>query len=278
MKYKLICIDMDGTLFTSSMEITDRTKQAIKEAEKLGVKVVIASGRQYNFARSSGDFISGETAIISANGGCVIENNSNRLLYRGIIEAEAAIKTQEVLSKYDVNYAFYLDNTIITDKDSHFSSVYNKRNEAVSEELRINMVDIENSSLWRQVLLENGDSIIKCIVVQSEGKYLEEIKEKLKGVEGLEVSSSFATSLEINGAGVTKGKGVEMVARHYNIKKEEIICIGDGENDISMLKHAGLGVAMGNAPENVKAVADYITDTNDNDGVAKVIEKFVLGL
>ena len=269
---------MDGTLFTSSMEITDRTKQAIKEAEKLGVKVVIASGRQYNFARSSGDFISGETAIISANGGCVIENHSNRILYKGIIAEDAAIKTQELLSNYDVNYAFFLEDAIITGKDSFFSTFYNKHNEEVAEELKIKVVAVEDAATWKQVILENSDSIIKCIVVQHDGRHIPELKEKLKMVEGLEVHNSLPISLEVNGAGVTKGKGVEMVAKHYNVKKEEIICIGDGENDISMLEHAGLGVAMGNAPENVKAVADYITDTNDNEGVAKVIEKFILGL
>lgn len=95
-------------------------------------------------------------------------------------------------------------------------------------------------------------------------------------VKGIEVVSSYENNFEIMTNGVSKGRGVEILAAYYNIKPEEIICIGDNENDLSMIKFAALGVAMGNAPSSIKEQADYVTDTNDNDGVAKVIEKFIL--
>ncbi|MFU0825856.1 MAG: hypothetical protein ACFWTK_12930 [Clostridium sp.] len=76
--------------------------------------------------------------------------------------------------------------------------------------------------------------------------------------------------------GISKGNAVKILAEFYGLKREEVICIGDGENDLSMIKYAGLGIAMGNAPDYVKKEADYITETNDEDGVAKAIEKFIL--
>jgi Cof subfamily protein (haloacid dehalogenase superfamily) len=96
----------------------------------------------------------------------------------------------------------------------------------------------------------------------------------------MEVSivSSFSNNIEIMNHGISKGNAVKILAAYYGIKKEEIICFGDAENDISMLEYAGLGIAMGNAEAYVKEKADYVTDTNDNDGVAKAIEKYIFNM
>lgn len=91
-----------------------------------------------------------------------------------------------------------------------------------------------------------------------------------------EVASSNSDNFEMTKKGTSKGKAVEVLADFYNIKRDEVICMGDGENDLSMIEYAGLGIAMGNASSIVKKRANYVTDTNCNDGVAKAIEKFVL--
>ncbi|MDU5414364.1 MAG: HAD-IIB family hydrolase, partial [Clostridium perfringens] len=101
-------------------------------------------------------------------------------------------------------------------------------------------------------------------------------KEELKKYEDLEVVSSSPSNFEVMNKGTSKGRAVKVLADILNINREEIMCLGDSENDLSMIEFAGLGVAMGNAEEFLKEKADYITDTNENDGVAKAIEKFVL--
>ena len=98
----------------------------------------------------------------------------------------------------------------------------------------------------------------------------------MKKYEDLEVVSSSPNNFEVMNKGTSKGRAVKVLADILNINREEIMCLGDSENDLSMIEFAGLGVAMGNAEEFLKEKADYITDTNENDGVAKAIEKFVL--
>ena len=101
-------------------------------------------------------------------------------------------------------------------------------------------------------------------------------KEELKKYEDLEVVSSSPSNFEVMNKGTSKGRAVKVLADILNINREEVMCLGDSENDLSMIEFAGLGVAMGNAEEFLKEKADYITDTNENDGVAKAIEKFIL--
>lgn len=91
-----------------------------------------------------------------------------------------------------------------------------------------------------------------------------------------EAHKSLSNMLDVMNKGVTKGNAIKNLAQSLGVKQEEIIAIGDNENDISMIKYAGLGVAMGNAEEKVKEVSNFITDTNDNHGVAKVIQQFML--
>jgi len=101
-------------------------------------------------------------------------------------------------------------------------------------------------------------------------------KKELRQFEDLEVVSSFKDNFEVMCKGVSKGRGVEVLANMYGFKREEVICIGDNENDLSMIRYAGLGIAMGNAEEEVKSEADFITRSNDEDGVAYAIDKFIL--
>jgi Cof subfamily protein (haloacid dehalogenase superfamily) len=105
---------------------------------------------------------------------------------------------------------------------------------------------------------------------------LKEIRDELKEIDDIELASSSRHNIEITRKGVSKGRAVEVLGSYYNIKREEIVAIGDSENDLTMIEYAGLGIAMGNAIDVVKVKADYITDTNNNDGVVKAINKFIV--
>ena len=123
----------------------------------------------------------------------------------------------------------------------------------------------------------NSTQIIKMVVASDDGIGINELRNKIQNESNFSVvSSMFPNSFEVMPCGTSKGNGVKVLADKYNIPPEEIICVGDSENDISMIQYAGLGIAMGNATEEVKMAADYITDTNENEGVAKAIERFIL--
>lgn len=272
MSYKLICIDMDGTLLNSNNEISKRNLEAIKKASEMGVQVAISTGRLFVSANYYADLIGVKTPIIASNGAYIRDKNTDKVIYRSLLGYENCKKLMEVIKKYDMYPHFNTYNSIITEKLVHSSKFYSKMNESLPQDRRINIVITQN---WTESLKEYGDEILKCIIIDKDYEKLKLAKEELSKEE-LEVVSSFTNNIEVMSKGVSKGNAVGVLAKQYNISKEEVMCIGDSENDLSMIKFAGMGVAMGNGNELIKENSDYITDTNNEDGVAKAIEKFVL--
>ncbi len=129
---------------------------------------------------------------------------------------------------------------------------------------------------WHEVVHKEQSNMVKCEIIYRDIALVDELRQELQNIEQLAIVNSSKHNIEINRKGVSKGKAVAMLAAHYNLKREEIITIGDSENDVSMIEYAGLGIAMENALESVKQKADYITDSNDNEGVANAIKRFVL--
>ncbi len=276
MHYKLICIDMDGTLFNSSKEISQRNKEAIRKAQEAGIKVVIASGRMYNFAVHHMDFLGITTPVITANGAYVKERENDKVIYKKTLGSQNALESLRVFEKYNVSPNFFSPDSIIAKKGSRLLGIYEKANESLSEDTRIKIYSVDKDEDWERLLIEHDMDILKWIAVEEDLNKLEKLKKELSAIEGIELTSSGFNNVEANSKGVSKGRAVEIIASLYSISREEIICIGDSDNDISMIEFAGLGVAMANGKDNVKALADYVTDSNDEDGVAKVIEKFAL--
>jgi Cof subfamily protein (haloacid dehalogenase superfamily) len=169
--------------------------------------------------------------------------------------------------------ALILAVLVFTGKISFVSANYEKANKDLPKDKQIDIRVVDN---WEKTFEEYKNEILKCICIDDDIEKIKRAKEELLKYDDLEVVSSNYNNFEVMCKGVSKGRAVEILAGYYNIKKEEIICIGDNENDLSMIKYAGLGVAMGNGEKYVKDSADYVTSTNNEDGVAKVIEKFIL--
>jgi Cof subfamily protein (haloacid dehalogenase superfamily) len=144
---------------------------------------------------------------------------------------------------------------------------------------RSNNIDIEYVFSWRRwqkVLIREKENIVKCEIIYRDSTLIAGLKHELQHMPQLEIVDSSKYNIEITRQGVSKGKAVAVLAAHYGLQQEEIITIGDSENDVSMIEYAGLGIAMGNAPDQVKRKAGYVTGTNDEDGVAQAISKFIL--
>ncbi len=273
MSYKLICTDMDGTLLNDNKEISLENRIAIKNAIDNGVVIVFCTGRLFTFAKYYAQGLGVNTPIIASNGAYIREQQSNNILYKCPLGVENSFKVVEILKKYNINPHFNSSDTVFTGKISFSSESYLKLNQSLSKEEQFKVEVVKD---LEKMIFEYKEEILKCIAIDMNLDNIKIAKEEIFNLGGLVVESSFYNNFEVMNKEVSKGKAVKLLGDYYGIKKEEIICIGDNENDLSMINYAGLGVAMGNSIDSVKAQSDFISSTNNEDGVAQVIRKFVL--
>lgn len=270
--YKLIVTDMDGTVLGGDHKITEENMRALREADERGVKVVFATGRFHDSAKEHVTFLEEVMPIVSSNGAIIKHPITNEVLYCNSIDKDISLKIVETLDNLDLSYQIYTDNEILQ--------------KYKTEEEKIKMQDfIKNTFSDKTEIVFKKDlkkdikdlNILKFNVVDFERPLLmKEARKEVEKIEGLEVTSSWNDNVEIMNAGSSKGNAVKFLCELLNIDKEEIIAFGDNYNDISMLEYVGMGVAMGNAEEDVKKIASYITESNTESGVAKAIDDLVL--
>lgn len=275
MSYKLICIDMDGTLLNEKHEVSEFNKEMIKRATEIGVKVAITTGRIFANARMYSNIIGVKTPIIASNGAYIREPDKDDVIYQSTLSESQIKKIISVVRKYDFPVYMNTFDTVISEKIVDGNHGYKLINSEVDEQWRIKFDEELN---FDEAYSKYGDMILKSIFINESTNHekLMEAKKEISKFDDIEVVSSWANNFEIMAKGTSKGKAVEKLAEILGISREEVICIGDSENDLSMIEFAGLGVAMGNADDAIKEKANYVTDTNTNSGVGKVIEKFVL--
>ncbi|MDU5107506.1 MULTISPECIES: sugar-phosphatase [unclassified Clostridium] len=266
--YKLVAIDMDGTLLKEDKTISERTKKAIQSAREKGVTVVLATGRPIEGVSrylEELDMYSEKDYVLSYNGALIQKTKSKEAVAKIALKGEDLHYLRKLSNELGVNiHAFSEEKGLITPKNSKYTEV-----EAEINNIEIHEMNIDNIS---------DDEVIIKIMMIDEPEILGPAMEKLpkEVYEKYTVVRSTPFFLEFLNKEVNKGVGVEMLAKYLGIKREEVMTLGDAGNDLHMIEYAGLGVAMANAFDEVKEAADYITDSNDNDGVAKAIEKFIL--
>lgn len=266
---------MDGTLLNSSHKISEISKSTLKKAHDMGVYIVISTGRTYADAEAYSNFIGVRSPIIASNGAIVKEKVENEIIYKNSIEEELCIELLQIFKKYNVKptystpYKIYCSNlkTKIYVEYLKIRGIMNKS---------IDLDFITSWNQWFNIFRREKGNIIKCEITDKNEEKLGNIRKELKNLEGIEITSSSKNNIEIMKKGTSKGRAIEILADYYKIRKEEIIAIGDSENDLLAIEFAGIGIAMGNASEEVKKKSNFITDSNDNEGVAKAIEKFIL--
>lgn len=274
-KIKLIALDLDGTLLNSQKRLSQRNENALKECIRRGVEIVPCTGRIWKgipyFIRE----FPGVRYAITVNGAAIVDIQKKEELDQRKLSGIQALEILELAKSFNTMYDAYIEGqgygekrfmenmdyydippviqTMIRDTRITVDDVIEKVKEFDRPVEKINYFfnDLGERAHAREALMARGDVII---------------------------SSSFPFNLEINAVGATKGEGILRLAARLGLKPEETMGFGDGENDLSMMEQAGFGVAMENGEEIVKQAADYVTDTNDADGVAQAIEKFVLNV
>lgn len=265
--YKLIALDMDGTLLNDEKQISTANFNAIQQARKNGVKVVLASGRPLVGIKrylKELNLISKDEYAVAFNGALVQSSEGTEVISRTTLTVEDFKSLYKLSKELKVNIHALTESKVITPKDNKYSRLESELNHIPIE--IIEMEDVaENTTIVKVMFIDTPeliDEIIQMIPEAVSSKYT--------------ILRSAPFFLEFLHKTVNKGAGVVALAEKLNIKQEEIICIGDAGNDIHMIKYAGLGVAMGNAFPEVKKAANFITKTNEQDGVAYIINKFIL--
>ncbi|MDQ0897785.1 MULTISPECIES: Cof-type HAD-IIB family hydrolase [unclassified Paenibacillus] len=244
-EYKLLALDMDGTLLTDDKQVTEETKKWIWKAVDHGVTVMFATGRGMQTVSSFWQELELDSPMVLLNGAEIWEG-PNQLMARTHLPRETVRRLHELALREDAHYWGY------------------------------SVESLSGQGNWSEELFEMD--WMKFGMKHDDLGVVARIREELLSWGELEITSSAPVNVEISVKGITKESGVREVCRLLGIEMAQVLAVGDSENDISMLRSAGLGVAMGNAEEQVKAIADAVTMSNNEDGVAKAVQKFIFGL
>lgn len=270
----MIGLDLDGTLLNEKKELLPYTKEVLRRALDKGVVVLTATGRPWMGIPEELRKFPGIRYALTSNGARILDIREGTVLIEQLLSRESAKKALEICGKYDTLQEVYYDGQgyASADKMAHVEKYHHNPN--MWEYLRTTRIPVQD--IFRLVdEEERGLDKVQALFADMNERRL--AWDELSRVDGLELVGSLGYNIEVNAAGVNKGTGLIELGKLLGIKREEIMACGDGDNDAVMLREVGFGVAMANAEDQVKAAADYITDSNDNEGAAKAIEKFVLG-
>ena len=269
MKYKLLVLDVDGTLLNNEMEISKRTLSALLKAQHMGVRIVLASGRPTSGLLPLAKTLEMDNFggfIVSYNGAQIINAENGEVMFDKRINPELIPYLEKKARKNNFSIFTYHDEYLLTDNADNVHI----RREAWLNNLRI--MEEEEFSIAIDF------APCKCVLVSDDEEALRGLenhwKRRLDGV--LDVFPSEPYFLEVVPCGVDKANTLGVLMEQLGVKREEVIAIGDGVADVTMLQLAGKSVAMGHAQDSVKICADYVTASNEEDGVAQAVEKLVL--
>jgi len=267
--YDVLVLDIDGTLLDSQRMITNLTKETLIDAQKRGKVIAIASGRSISGIRRTASAISLEEFggyIIAYNGTTVLNCKTGECIYNQTVPAELTVPVYKAAKEAGIGIFVYHDRQ----KELISGNGVNQYIEADAKACEVAIRETED-------FVRTVDFPVNKFLLAGEPEMMKEIEKVMQKKFGgqLNVFRSDPYYVELLPKFVDKGVAVDKLMRHLDIKKEKLICVGDSYNDLPMLRQAGLGVAMGNAQPEVREAADFITDSNDEDGVAKIVQKFM---
>jgi hypothetical protein len=294
--YKLLAVDMDGTLLNSKHQISTENLEAIKKAVDMGTKVVLASGRMfngiYNYLEQL-NLLNDKNYSVACAGALALNNTMSEVVESNNLGIDDLKYVYEIAKEHNLSLNIYTKDSILALQDDIYS-----RLEAITNNANFKLVDLDslnNVEIYKITLINDSVNGVRRIkgffkdldiedakiidMYPKEVKILEDdILDKISPYlsDRYTVVKPFQFSLEVIRKNCNKWTAIEKIAKKLGIKDEEIICIGDSENDEHMIKNAGLGVAMENGFSKIKEIADYVTYTNDQHGVAHAINKFIL--
>lgn len=269
--YKLIACDIDGTIIRTNFQISSYTKEIIQSVIEKGIHFIFATGRIFGSARIYAKQLALDTPIIACNGAIVRHSTNGEYIFGTPIEKETCTNVFDTLKEEGLYFHYYGADSFYVQKFEKDALYFQRWNESLPPEDRIPIV--ETPDPYKTI----GKDPIYKILFHCEGEKRKYYFDLFSKIPDITLTSSWSNNFEICDKDVTKGNAVKQYSEGMNIKREEIICIGDNLNDLSMIEFAGMGVVMGNATDEVKKRGNYVTDSNDMDGAARAIEKLIFG-
>jgi hypothetical protein len=259
--YELIALDLDYTFLDAELRIGPRNRAAVRRCTELGVKVVITSGRMFRSTMRFVRELELETPAITYNGAYVKQESSGRVLLDEKLDQEVARELVDFCDREELNLNYYLDDTLYVAKITPWGELYSTRTSAPLHPVG-DLRKLTDRAPTKVLIVAEPERIVQL---------RDELMPKYEARSYVTVSN--VEYLEFMPRDADKGKALAVVADYYGIPRERTIAFGDADNDIPMIRWAGLGVAMENARPSARAAADRIAPRYDEDGVAVVLEE-----
>lgn len=284
--YKLVAIDLDGTMLNQYGIVTDKTKEAIKKVQQKGIEVIIASGRPIDSIKTIAKEIKSEKYFISGNGAIIYDIANDEIIYKNTLKKQKVLEIVKICEENSIYYNIYTEKEIVAKSLQCNVLYYHKENAFKKEEEKTHINIVDNVYDY---IANRDENIVKITICDYNQAIFNSIIRKIKEVEEIEILDVSHMSrktirqgteeipieyfyTEISAKNVDKWNAIEFLKEKMNIKTEEIIAIGDNMNDKKMIENAGLGIAMGQSHPEIKAIADQITASNTEDGVAQALD------
>lgn len=289
--YKLVAIDLDGTMLNSYGIVTDNTKKVIKETIKQGTDVIIASGRPgIEYMKNLAQEIESKNYFIAGNGALIYDIKNDEILYKKYMPKSKVLDIIKICEENSIFYNIYTETSIITKSLNYNALYYHKENLKREESKRTNINVVKDAYEYVKGMKE--EDFLKITICDDNKFIFNSIMNKIKDIKNIDVLDVSHMSrkvikqgteeitiqyyyTEVSLSGVNKWNAIEYLIDKLNIEKEEVIAIGDNINDLKMIQNAGVGIAMQGSSSKVIEVADYVTDDNNHEGVANALKKFI---
>lgn len=289
--YKLVAIDLDGTLLNSYGEVSIKNKEAIQKAIQKKVEIVLSSGRPIMSVKNLANELGCNNYIICGNGAITYDIQNEEIIYNRFLEKSKVLQIIKICEENSIFYNIYTKDTILTKNLNYNILFYNQENATKSEDKKTRITLMQN--IEEYIKNRQEEDYLKITICDNDKIIFASIIRKLRTIKDVDVLDVAHMSrklikdgtenvsmeyyyTEITNTNVDKWQAIENLIEKLGIKKEEVIAIGDNINDAEMVKNAGLGIMMQNSAPYIKEIADVIVKDNDNDGVAEAIEKYIL--
>lgn len=269
---KLVALDLDGTLLNQNREIPKETKTRLIDLRNQGVQIVLATGRTFESAKRYYYELGLDTPLIGCNGGVIYRPNRDELIEGAAFTKEDFYRVAAALTELGVYYQYYGLHCIYTKRLDFGIKRWNCDNDSLPEKWQMQIQVVEDPLLWAR---EEYQAIYKILVRSTEQEKLDEVVRIIEPMKGIDTVSSLALALDVGPAGCDKGKALEVVGKVLGIRREEMMAMGDNDNDQEMIRYAGIGIAMGDASAAAKAAADVCMNLSDGPGVLQALDRFL---
>ncbi len=286
--YKLVVVDLDGTMLNSYGIVTESTKNVIRQTIDRGIDVIIASGRPIDSIKTIAKEIGSKNYFIAGNGALIYDMKKDEIIYDKFLPKNKVLEIIKICEENSISYNVYTDQTILATALKYNVLYYQKENLKKEENKQTKISMIQN--MYEYVKNKKEEKYLKITICDDNQTVFQSIIRKLRKIQGIEVLDVSHMSrktikqgteeitiayyyTEITVQNVDKWNAIEFLMQKLKINKEEIVAIGDNVNDKKMIQEAGLGVAMGGSTPEITQIADDVTTSNNEEGVAKVLQK-----